>query len=393
MLKNLVLRKQIELIEKLIEENKLEANNNSEELLDYLHKNEFGLLPFLDSNQFSTKEYLELVSKITKLSPSIALSFSMHLYTAWGLKYLSNSGNKNACEIMNSLIENNQLLSSLNDPGLYFINPIEMKKIDYPIKAIKKKNGNYIVNGVKKFVSLEPFVSYYPIYALVENYDGNSYGIASMIINKSTKGVITENTWSSVYMRDTYSNNVSFNNVEVPKEHVLISENENMNKANIYAYLFRFNISCIYYSIAEIAMSYITKICKNHKIKQTNTLLGKYPGVQISIADISIKLEVMNSQLSKYGGLLDNFIKNNNNLSDIDNISLITKEFITSNAQDIVNECMKIEGIQSIQQHSPLSQLYLDCKAGQFHPPQKDITMEMLAKRKLGIINFRKRWC
>ncbi|MEH7051620.1 acyl-CoA dehydrogenase family protein [Bacillus pseudomycoides] len=382
----------IENLKQFIDSNNLNRKKEPQEYINFLIQNQYTEFFLLNNNGFEFTKYIEFLKPLSQVSASLALSFSMHLYTMWGIKYLTKFKNVNAQSLFSEIIRNNHLICSLNDPNLYFLSTKDIREKGLPIVAERKENGDYIVNGLKKYVSLEPYVKYLPVYAQIKNVETSSYGIAILLIDKFSSGVKVEQTWDSMAMKDTDSNDIYFSNVIVPQNKILISEKENINKANIFGYLFRFNISCVYYSIAENALEYIVGKCKEKKVYPKDIALSRYPGVQFSLANMLIKLETMKSQLHKLGHLMESFYEHGEN-SEIDTTSLITKEYITATAQEIINEGMKIEGIASLSQNSPLSQLLLDCKAGQFHPPQRDITLEILAKRKLGIISLRNRWC
>ena len=379
--------------------NTLKDNTSMENLLDklrkFLQEECDGISDFIDfifkhnihrwplDKEFNIEEYHRLISTIAMERPAFALAISMHIYTVIGiLESIDKERLGNFIEVFKN---KDILVSSINEPGLYFVNSKQINPEEYPIKAKKHKN-NYYVSGVKRYVSLEPFVNYLPIYCLVIE-DDEVKGIAIFMIDKNRPGIKCTTSWESISMKETFSNDIYFDNVYISEKDVLLYEFENMSNTNVLGVLFRYFISSVYFGIAEKAVDYVCNLCHSRKVPHTNKKLANFPGVQSTLAEMIIKLEIMKSQFLSFSINFDYKIN-----TDIDTKSLVLKEVVASNAKDIVTMGMKIEGISSIREKSVLANLYNDVIASQFHPPQKDILYELISKRALGIISTKKRW-
>ncbi|MBJ6360579.1 acyl-CoA dehydrogenase family protein [Paenibacillus sp. GCM10012307] len=334
-------------------------------------------------------DYFELISGLSATCPSTALSFSMHLYTQWGMKHILPNGKLD--EVMGTDIDNKKLFGSLNEPGIYFVRENQLIPDHFVIHAKRTKDG-YLVNGVKKFVSLEPFVHFLPVYCYVDNPLGHEARIAILLIRKSAEGICIEEDWDTISMTESYSNSVRFHNVHVPHDDVLLKEKDALQKTNVFAYLYRLSIVSVYYGIAKKAYQFVLDYCKEKQVPHTNRTLSFFPGVQFSVAEISILLEGSRSQIIRYCELLKLFLEGKPSVDNINIVSLMAKEIVVKNAEQVVNLAMKIVGISSITNGNVLSKLYQDVKAGQFHPPQYDVAYEMIAKHELGVLTHRTRW-
>lgn len=335
----------------------------------------------------TANNYFEIISTFAEVCPSTALGFSMHLYTVWGLRLRENEHIQRYLEKVES---ENALFSSLNEPALYFTDPSQLSTKSYSLVG-KKHGDGYIVNGMKKFVSFQPYVRYLPSYCLVEQENGNE--IIVLILDKESPGVTVYHDWDSIAMSSTHSNSIGFTNVYVPSSAIISVEKMKISNFSIQGYLFRFNVASVYFGIAKKVVDYIIKLCHYKKVPNSNKTLSFFPGVQFTLAEMLILLETSISQIYHFAKVLDQFIENKKEVATkINSISLITKEYVTKSAEEIVNKAMKIEGIHSLSANSPLSSLYKDVKAGRFHPPQSDITYEIIAKEKLGIISRTTRW-
>lgn len=327
--------------------------------------------------------FSDLISNIAKIKPAVALSFGMHLYSVWGMKYVvSQERWKEICKLVN---ESDILFSSLNEPGLFFVNMNQVNPSHYPINATRDKEGNYIVNGEKRFVSLEPFVDILPVYALIE--EENMKQLTVLLINKKQEGVTIKKSWDTISMEDTHSNDIILQNVKVANNNIILEGKDAMNKTAIFGYLFRYVVSSVYLGIANSVVENIKSISKEKIIPHYNVLLGQLPGPQFSFARMIILQETMKSQLADFSSKIKQYP-----CEDIEISSLVTKQYIAESAKEIVNLAMKIEGISSIGNGNKLSKMYKDVAAAMFHPPQTDVLLEIIAKKEIGLLTKNKRW-
>jgi alkylation response protein AidB-like acyl-CoA dehydrogenase len=368
----------------------LESAEDMPSKVKILIENRIHLFSLNKNRNRNAKNYFELIRSLAELCPATALSISMHLFTVWGLDYLLNDEQKHM--FLNTIDKDNVLFGSINEAGIYFTNPDQVNLSDASLIA-RKVEGGYQVNGRKKFVSLEPFVRFIPVYCFVENYNGHQHGIVCLIIDKQSDQVTSIPDWNSVSMLDSCSNTVEVNNLFVSDSNVVRFEEDCIKETEIFGYLFRLSIASVYYGIANKALDHTLNKSVERKVPHTKKKLASFPGVQFSVSEMIILLETSYSQLMRYCEMIDQYLSGDNSVSgQMKTVSLVTKDYITTSAEKVVDLAMKIEGISSITGNSVLSALFKDVKAGMFHPPQKDITYELIAKDKLGIISYKNRW-
>jgi alkylation response protein AidB-like acyl-CoA dehydrogenase len=359
-----------------------------EQRIGKLVKLKIHSLPVIFHNM-TAEEYMAVIANLAQLDASSALSLSMHLYTLWGIATRQGETFSN---VLDDVSTHGHLMGSLNEPGLYFLTPGQLNIETYPIRA-RKVEGGYRVTGLKKFVSLEPFVSYLPVYCMVENYSGNDLGVIALMLSKNGEGVSVVEDWNSVAMQDTHSNSVKFDNAFCPDAFVICDENTPISKLAVQGYLFRFNVCCVYLGISRQVLDLAINTASTKRPPNGNNVLAKYPGVQFSIAEMLISMEVMESQMRSFCSVLDDFLASKEDVDlNVNRISLIAQEVIARESELLVSSAMKITGINSLSNDNPLSSIFKDIKAAQFHPPQRDVTYEILAKEKLGVISYKQRW-
>lgn len=342
----------------------------------------------IKETDFNAMRYREIAARLGEINPSLALSFTMHLYTVWGLHRHRHSVLQ---PVLQEIVEQGALTGSLNEPGLYFTSPGQLDLGTYPVRA-RKVDAGYIVNGTKKFVSLEPFVSFLPVYCALEGYQGDDLGLVCLMLRKSSAGVSVLDDWNTVAMQATASNSVAFDGVFCPDEMAICDETTPISSLALQGYLFRFSVSSVYLGIARQVMQHSIESAGSKRPPGGNLPLARYPGVQFSTAEMIISLDTMEAQMDRFTKVLDDFVSGDPNAARvISRISLVTKEVVARESERIVNAAMKIDGISSLSSANPLSRIYTDAKAAQFHPPQRDVAYELLAKEALGIISLKNR--
>jgi len=345
-------------------------------------------VPITDSH-FNAARYCEIAAKLGEVDPALALSFTMHLYTVWGLKHHKNSVLHAA---LSEVRDAGALTGSLNEPGMYFMSPGQLDPQSFPIRA-RKVDGGYVVNGTKKFVSLEPFVSFLPVYCALEDYSGDDLGLVCLMLRKSSDGVEVVDDWKSVAMQATASNSVRFTEVFCPDNMAICDEHTPIMSLAVQGYLFRFSVSSVYLGIARGVMQHTISSAKSSRPPGSKLTLARYPGVQFSAAEMIISLDVMEAQMERFAITLDRYLAGDPAAeAAIVRTSLVAKEVVARETEKIVANAMKIDGIGSLASSNPLSKIYTDAKAAQFHPPQRDVACELLAKEALGVISLKNRW-
>ncbi len=365
-----------------------DANYSTAECVEHLIRIGAHAAPINEAD-FNATSYCEIAATLGAINPSLALSFTMHLYTVWGLYRHQNSVVRPA---LKAIVQQAALTASPNAPGLYFTAPGQLDLNTYPIRA-RKVEGGYIVDGIKKFVSLEPFVSFLPVYCALEGYQGDDLGLVCLMLRKSSEGVRVLEDWNTVAMQATASNSVAFEGVFCPDDMVICDERTPIASLALQGYLFRFSVSSVYLGIARHVMQHTIGSASSKRPPGSSLPLSRYPGVQFSTAEIIISLDTMEAQMERFAKVLDGFMSGDPEAADIiSRTSLVAKEVVARESEKIVSAAMKIDGISSLSAANPLSRIYTDAKAAQFHPPQRDVACELLAKEALGVISFKNRW-
>ena len=90
-------------------------------------------------------------------------------------------------------------------------------------RAAERKNGHYIVNGSKTFISNANRANFYTVFAVTEP-GARHRGISCFIIEKDSPGVSVSRHFDKMGQRAADTAEITFENVEVPAENRLGEE-------------------------------------------------------------------------------------------------------------------------------------------------------------------------
>lgn len=81
-----------------------------------------------------------------------------------------------------------------------------------PQTIAEKKGENWVINGHKSFTTMSPVLDYFLVTASIKDTED----VGNFLIPKERDGIRIENTWDSIALRGTGSNDVYFEEVEIP---------------------------------------------------------------------------------------------------------------------------------------------------------------------------------
>jgi acyl-CoA dehydrogenase len=87
----------------------------------------------------------------------------------------------------------------------------------------EKKNGSYIINGSKTFITNASHANFYTVFAITNPEAGHG-GMSCFIIDRETPGVSVSKKFEKLGQRASDTAEVTFENVEVPAENILGQE-------------------------------------------------------------------------------------------------------------------------------------------------------------------------
>jgi len=242
-----------------------------------------------------------------------------------------------------------------------------------PQTTAVKKGENWVVNGHKSFTTMSPVLDYFLVTASIKDTED----VGNFLIPKESDGIRIESTWDSIALRGTGSNDVYFEDVEIPARY-FVEKLEKRKKVNPWL----LHIPACYLGIAGAAQKEAVAFAKNYSPNSIKGTISDIPSVRTKIGEIELKMQTAKHFLYSVSKKWDESDKEQQFqlLPELSAVKLV----VTNTAIEVVDIAMRIVGARSLSAKSPLQRYYRDVRAGLHNPPMDDMTIEQLAVKSLN---------
>ncbi|MCA1064267.1 acyl-CoA/acyl-ACP dehydrogenase [Rossellomorea aquimaris] len=239
-------------------------------------------------------------------------------------------------------------------------------------KAVKTEKG-WLLNGRKTFTSMARVLDY----SLVSATIGDSEEKGFFLVNHHVQGVKVEETWDTISMKGTGSDDLVLLDVELPLSALVERDSVNPRGKNDVPKAWLLHIPACYIGVAIAARNYAVRFAKEYSPNSLPGPIKDVPEVQRKIGEIELELfkarQILYSVADKWGR---EPAKRRNMASELASV----KHVVTNSAFHIVDEAMRIVGARSLFRSNPMQRYYRDVRAGLHNPPMDDMVISLLAK-------------
>ena len=294
---------------------------------------------------FSILDYAIIVEEISKADPSLGLTVASHnglctnhiyMFANEGLKkkYMPDltSGKKLGAW---GLTEN----TSGSDAG-------GMKT------TAEKKDGFYILNGSKTFITQGGVGETYVVTAVTDKSKGTR-GISAFILEKGYEGFSVGKKENKLGMRSSDTCELIFDNCKVPAENLIGNEGEGYKQCMQILDGGRIAIAALSVGIAQASLEHSIKYAKERK--QFGKSLSEFQGIQFKIADMATEVEAARLLTYRAAKLKDDGL-------DFKFAASMAKYYASEIATKATNEAIQIHGGYGFLKDFPVEKLYRDVK-------------------------------
>lgn len=316
----------------------------------------------------SLYDFLLVQEKIAQGDAATALSLGWHLGLMMHLYVTQKWEQETYTRVCQDVILNKTLINSAaTEP-----NSGSPARGGKPETLAIKKDGNWVINGKKIFTSLAPALDYFIVPATIKE----TGEIGDFLIPRKTDGVMIEETWDTVGMRGTRSDDLILTDVHLP-DNALVERKEKKDRPSAQGWLL--HIPACYIGIAVAARNEAVSFAKNYQPTSLPHPIKEVPEVRRKVAEMDIKLTTARTLLYTTAEKWDDMSQDERGKLAYD--LAITKTIVTNTAVEIVDLAMRIVGGQSLYYSNPLQRYYRDVRAGLHNPPSDDITYKILGDR------------
>ena len=235
-----------------------------------------------------------------------------------------------------------------------------------------KQGDKYVINGSKCFITNGGYANWYTVYAKTDK-DGGHRGISAFIVPRDA-GVVVDKKEDKLGQRASNTATISFNDVEIPAEHLIGEENKGFKIAMATLDRTRPGVAAMAVGIARAAMEFAVNYSKERV--QFGVPIAMHQGIQFMIADMASEIEAARLLAWKSAVMLDNGERNTL-------VSSFAKRFAADTAMKVATDAVQVYGGYGFIKDYPVEKLFRDAKIMQLYKGTSQIQRLVIARETL----------
>jgi acyl-CoA dehydrogenase len=235
-----------------------------------------------------------------------------------------------------------------------------------------KKGDKYVINGSKCFITNGEFANWYTVYAKTDKEAGHR-GISCFVVPRDA-GVIVDHHEDKMGQRASNTATVSFNDVEIPADHLVGEENKGFKIAMMTLDRTRPGVAAMATGIARAAFEFAVAYSKERV--QFGVPIAMHQAIQFMIADMATEIEASRLLTWKSAVLLDQGQRNTL-------VSSHAKRFAADTAMKVATDAVQIYGGYGFIKEYPVEKLMRDAKIMQLYEGTSQIQRLVIARETL----------
>ena len=323
-------------------------------------------------------EINRLQRRIAYVAPATAVAVNMHHYFVGLCADLHRAGDPSGDWVLRKAAEGHVFAAGHGEAGN-----------DIPVLLSSAKaervEGGWEFTGHKIFGSLSPVWTYLGIHAM-DTSDPANPQVVHAFLHRDTPNYRIEETWDTLGMRATMSNDTILDRTFVPDEAITLVCPAGFAGAGLFhVALFGWALlgfAAVYSSIARRAYDEtVAKVHDRTSVALTRSM-AYHPGVQHDVAEMRIHLEAINAHLDR---VCDDWANGVDHGGDWPTKIVACKYDVVTRAFAVVDTALDLTGGSGIFKRSRIEQLFRDSRLGRIHPGNSLLTHELVGKLSLGI--------
>jgi alkylation response protein AidB-like acyl-CoA dehydrogenase len=236
-----------------------------------------------------------------------------------------------------------------------------------------RKNGNYVVNGSKNFITHAISCDTLVAVAVTDKEKGNK-GISAFIFDKSMEGFRADKKENKLGMRASETASVVFEDCHVPAENLLGNEGEGFSQSMKILDGGRISIAALSVGIAQGAFEAAVRYSKERV--QFGQPIAEFQAIQFKLADMATQIEAARL-LTLQAALLKDANKR------VTKESAMAKLYASEVAVKVSEESIQIHGGYGYTKDYPAEKYWRDSKLCTIGEGTSEIQRMVIAKQLL----------
>jgi acyl-CoA dehydrogenase len=235
-----------------------------------------------------------------------------------------------------------------------------------------KKGDKWVINGSKCFITNGGYANWYTVYAKTDKEAGHR-GISAFVVPRDA-GVVVDKKEDKMGQRASNTATVSFNDVEIPADHLIGEENKGFKLAMMTLDRTRPGVAAMATGIARAAMEFAIDYSKERV--QFGVPIAMHQAIQFMIADMATDVEASRLLTWKSATMLDQGQRNTL-------LSSHAKRFAADAAMKVATDAVQVYGGYGFIKEYPVEKLMRDAKIMQLYEGTAQIQRLVIARETL----------
>lgn len=240
-------------------------------------------------------------------------------------------------------------------------------------KAVKK-DGKYILNGSKVFITNGGEADTYIVFAST-NPEAGTKGISAFVVEKNTEGLVIGKDEHKMGLYGSRTVQLSFEDAEVPFENLLGEEGDGFKIAMANLDVGRIGIAAQSLGIAQAALENSIQYAKDRV--QFGKPISAQQGIGFKLADMATSVE--SSELLTYRAA---FLRQNG--LPCGKEASMAKLFASKTAMEVATEAIQVYGGYGYTKDYPVERYFRDAKVCEIYEGTSEIQRIVISKHVLN---------
>jgi alkylation response protein AidB-like acyl-CoA dehydrogenase len=322
-------------------------------------------------------QYVALVRELAYRAPATALATNMHCYWTGVASDLMKAGDTSCQWILEYAAKGEVFCALHGEAG----NDLPLL---LAVATATRADGGWEISGHKIFGSLSPVWTYGGFHAM-DASDPDNPKIVHGFVRRDAAGVQVVDTWDTLGMRATQSQDTVLEKAFVPDEQITLVCPAGFAGAGLFQVgIFAWGLmgfAGTYLGAAKRAYDMtVEAMPRRGSIALTNSM-AHHPEVQHNVAAMRIAYDAAEALLERTTHDWATGVEH----PDWPVRLVATRQFVINSAFEIVDRAIDLTGGAGAFKRHRMEQLFRDIRMGRFHPGNRLLAPELIGKLCLGL--------
>ncbi|HWF50632.1 MAG TPA: acyl-CoA dehydrogenase family protein [Solirubrobacteraceae bacterium] len=235
-----------------------------------------------------------------------------------------------------------------------------------------RKGDKWVINGSKSFITNGSYANWYTVYAKTDKEAGHR-GISCFVVPRDA-GVVVDKKEDKMGQRASNTATISFDDVEIPLNHLVGEENKGFKIAMMTLDRTRPGVAAMATGVSRAAMEFAVAYSKERV--QFGVPIAMHQAIQFMIADMATKVHMSRLATWNSAVLLDQGHRNTLESSH-------AKRFSADSAMEVTTDAVQVYGGYGFIKDYPVEKLMRDAKILQLYEGTAQIQRLVIARETL----------